>query len=240
MKKTLLILLVSACLLSAQDMSNTQVHFKDTVITKSIDNNQKDIWTVLAVILPFIISLGGAIVAFYSVRIQTKLKKIDIKKELRTKQLDNFIDAYCELMKKYDELDAIISNVDISDTTEELKNSISKETDIVTQIKYYSHKMEMVLSERTNSQRKLLKLCNEILVFTIQSCRSETISGFTNEEKDKLTTELRERKDSFTLRCSAYVQVKRTEIENLPRKRFQILRIKSPDGGIGRRASFRS
>ena len=42
MKKILLFLLISACIISAQEITNTQIHIRDTVVTKTIAVKQNE------------------------------------------------------------------------------------------------------------------------------------------------------------------------------------------------------
>ena len=65
-------------------------------------------------IFPYLIGLLGVAASFYTIRKtinnQREIKSIEIKKELRTKLLDDFIETYCELIKKYDELYSTIND----------------------------------------------------------------------------------------------------------------------------------
>jgi hypothetical protein len=81
-----------ASLVFAQDTTNTKIHFKDTLITKSVDSNQKDIWSVLTIGLPYIISLGGLIIALYTIRNQRKISQGQISVNHIEKRIEGIID----------------------------------------------------------------------------------------------------------------------------------------------------
>lgn len=135
---------------------------------------------------------------------QREIKSIKIRKELRTKLLDDFISSYAELFKGYSNFQFKGDN--ISDN-----KGLSQWFEIASEIQYCNHKIKMLLTKDTREQYKIKLLSQEIylLVFDIIGKKETTDLNKTIGEKKMELSEI----------CSSYVEKERTEIENLITKK---------------------
>ena len=170
-------------------------------------------------IFPYLIGLLGVAASFYTIRKtinnQREIKSIEIKKELRTKLLDDFIETYCELIKKYDELYSTINDYYEDIVNEDVKSLNHRLLETFTQINYYTSKMEMLLTKQTSEQVKILVRLKVILILVMKSNKKEIVKENGKEKLKVYKDELKEKQDGFLWMCSAYVEKERTAIENL-------------------------
>lgn len=118
MKKTSLILLLSASIIFAYDTSNTKLHLKDTVITKTISDGffSYNLWhTIIAVVI-------GSILTLLGVYLSNRHQKLLVEKQIQHQKNINDSQTQVQLKVKQAEIDVATKRKFIDDMI-----SVSKE-----------------------------------------------------------------------------------------------------------------
>jgi hypothetical protein len=98
MKKVFLLLLLLTTITFAQESFNTNLHMRDTLVTKSVNVQQDNFWSMLKIIFPYVISLGGLLIAFYTIKNQKEISQAQIT----VNHIEKRIDGLMEISKNID------------------------------------------------------------------------------------------------------------------------------------------
>lgn len=167
-------------------------------------------------LFPYIIGLIGVVSSFYTVhktiKTQKFIKSIEIKKEIRTKLLDEYIETYSQLLKSYEELiqlDRAIGNINnVSFVSyDALREDYRK---ISSNISYYSNKIKMILTKDSGQQSKILSKIMLIYLMILSITSTNDISSMKT-----VSNNLINEKDELENISSSFVESERTAIEDL-------------------------
>lgn len=161
-------------------------------------------------LFPLIVGLLGIGASFYTlqktIKHQRDIKSAEIKKEIKTKNLNDFIDAFCELERLFSDLHYNIpENYDTAEIISIKKTAL---INLSGQIKYMITKIKMLLSNTTETNKDIIIRLIMIYLKIVQLAS-------VNDDVKRSDKEIMELLGILSNNCQVYVEKERLEIENL-------------------------
>jgi len=193
MKKTLLILILSASILFAYDTTETAIHLKDTIITKSIGNK----FDIITLILPSILAALSILITLVAVHLTNKHHSLTTQHKIDVETERKFIDEIklCQI-KIFESIRSLYQ------FSFQFENHIKKQNDLMDDIKPeiissdscdlkpndINNIRHSILSEKRELTLKLNDLNNEIRHWTNRILLMELNSDEISSKIDVLNT----------------------------------------------------
>ena len=172
---------------------------------------------------PYLIGLVGVAASFYTVQRTIKhqrlIKSVEIKNIIRTKQLNDFIDAYTNLIKIYNDFQYYVPNY-IIETRDDFNNANKDTIGKIGEMKSSLVKMWMLLEEESALNLDIIKLTQEIN-HDLGDLYINKISKNNDDDteikllNDKLENKCSENKTKLSEKCVKYVHNERKMISNM-------------------------